>query len=75
MFLFDHQGCCYWYAVWDSQNAEAAHAEPHQQDVEVYVLFGGQEFELGRTAYLTSHNFWQFLTDYAAKSKEERVFH
>jgi hypothetical protein len=23
MFLFDHQGCCYWYAIWDSDTVPA----------------------------------------------------
>eukprot|EP00026_Physarum_polycephalum_P016335 Phypoly_transcript_17215.p1 GENE.Phypoly_transcript_17215~~Phypoly_transcript_17215.p1 ORF type:complete len:250 (+),score=27.32 Phypoly_transcript_17215:51-752(+) len=61
LFLQDHQGCCYWYAVWDKQAEQTGRL----QDCEVYTLFGGQNFEENRTVYLTSRHFWQFLVDYA----------
>lgn len=63
LFMMDHQGCCYWYCIWNENNVN-----PNEISCEVYVLFGGQEFELGSTVYLTSRSLWLFLTDYAYKS-------
>ena len=74
LFMGDHQGCCYWYAVWDPSKEQKAEERNDQtsipleigaEGVSVYVLFGGQEFDIGTTAYLTSANFWRFLSDYA----------
>lgn len=58
MFMMDHQGCCFWYAVWDKQT--------QPQTCEVHVLVGGQDIS---QLYPTSRNFWGFLCDYARKSR------
>jgi len=40
-----------------------------EEDCEVFVLFGGQEFDFTKSVYLTSRHFWNFLADFAIKSK------
>lgn len=57
LFMMDHQGCCYWYAVWNNRDASA-------EDCEVYVLIGGEEFTWNETVFLTSKHFWRFLVDF-----------
>jgi hypothetical protein len=54
-FLFDHQGCCYWYLDVES--------------LQVFVVFGGQTFADG--GYLTSQSLWRFLCEYAAVSRQQ----
>lgn len=65
LFMMDHQGCGYWYAVWKQPDNHIQRLS----DCSVYVLFGGQEFVMNETVYPTSRHFWQFLCDYASKPK------
>eukprot|EP01040_Poterioochromonas_malhamensis_P017176 gene17176-19683_t len=64
LFLADHQGCCSWYGIWTQPVGEGA-----VNDCQVYVHLSGEEFDLNQTVHLTSNHFWQFLTDYARKSR------
>lgn len=72
VFMGDQQGCCYWYAMWDPTATTASEKRCSGGDdhnaVSVYVIFGGQEFDLSATTFLTSTSFWRFLTEYAEVS-------
>ncbi len=64
LFLADHQGCCSWYGIWTQPVGERT-----VNDCQVYVHLCVEEFDLNQSVYLTSNHFWQFLTDYARKSR------
>jgi hypothetical protein len=61
LFMMDHQGCCYWYAVWTLSDSSD---KVILDDCEVYVLIGGEEFIWGETVYPTSRHFWKFLIEF-----------
>lgn len=69
LFLFDCQGCCYWFAAWGSTPDEPVH---------VWVLVGaaaGQGLGLAGGAYLTSRSFWRFLAELAWRTTAPRLRH